>query len=401
MRTPSSTRQSTHQATSLAPAWSGAMFRPYALGPLALPNRSVMAPLTRSRAYRGGIPSPLAPEYYAQRASAGLIIAEAATVSRQGTGYDNGPGLYTDEQVAGWRAITDAVHEAGGRIFVQLFHVGRMSHPAFQEGGLPVGASAVTAGPATELYDHVHPFTRPRALHITEFAGVTGQFRAAAEKALQARFDGVEVHAANGYLLDQFLQDAANRRTDRYGGTPAGKTRLLREVTAAVIKVWGADRVGVRISPLNPTNGMHDSDPTATFTQAARDLDRLGVIYLHVVEPGVNGTLSEPAHLDSPYLGSRFFRPLFSRTIIAAGGHTARTGTARIQRGDADLIGDGKLFISNPDLPARFASGAPLTEPERATFYGGGAAGYTDYPPSAQAAAHAAACARRRIRRSR
>ena len=391
MRTASNTRHFTHQAASLAPAGSGALSRPHALGPLVLPNRIVMAPLTRSRAYHEGIPSPLAPEYYAQRASAGLIIAEAAAVSRQGTGYDHGPGLYTGEQVAGWRAITDAVHEAGGRIFVQLFHVGRMSHPAFQEGGLPVGASAVAAGPATELYDHVHPFTRPRSLHVTELADITGQFRAAAEKALRARFDGVEVHAANGYLLDQFLQDAANRRTDRYGGTPANKARLLREVTAAVIEVWGADRVGVRISPLNPTNGMHDSDPTATFTQAARDLDRLGVIYLHVVEPGVNGTLSEPAHLESPYLGSGFFRPLFSPTIIAAGGHTARTGAARIQRGDADLIAYGKLFVSNRDLPTRFASGAPLTEPDRATFYGGGTAGYTNYPPLAQAAGRDAA----------
>ena len=349
-----------------------------------------MAPLTRSRADRNGVPSSLAPEYYAQRASAGLIISEAATVSRQGTGYDNGPGLYTDEQAAGWQAITEAVHEAGGRIFVQLFHVGRMSHPAFPEGGLPVGASAVAAGPATEHYDGTHSFTRPRSLQITELAGITGQFRAAAERALAARFDGVEVHAANGYLLDQFLQDGANRRTDRYGGTPANRTRLLREVVATVTDLWGADRVGVRISPLNPTNGMHDSDPAATFTQAAQNLDRLGVAYLHVVEPGVNGTLSESAHLKSPYLGSRFFRPLFSRTIIAAGGHTARTGAARIERGDADLIAYGKLFISNPDLPARFASGASLTEPDRATFYGGGTEGYTDYPTLAQTAARAA-----------
>lgn len=389
MQTASDTTRFTHQAASQVPAGAGDLLGPCALGPLELPNRIVMAPLTRSRADRNGVPSPLAPEYYAQRASAGLIISEAATVSRQGTGYDNGPGLYTDEQAAGWQAITEAVHEAGGRIFVQLFHVGRMSHPAFQEGGLPVGASAVAAGPA-EHYDGTHSFTRPRSLQITELAGITGQFRAAAERALAARFDGVEVHAANGYLLDQFLQDGANRRTDRYGGTPANRTRLLREVVAAVTDLWGADRVGVRISPLNPTNGMHDSDPAATFTQAAQDLDRLGVAYLHVAEPGVNGTLSEPARLKSPYLGSRFFRPLFSRTIIAAGGHTARTGAARIERGDADLIAYGKLFIANPDLPARFASGAPLTEPGRATFYGGGAEGYTDYPTLAQTAARAA-----------
>ena len=371
-------------------AGAGDLLGPCTLGPLVLPNRIVMAPLTRSRADRNGVPSSLAPEYYAQRASAGLIIAEAAAVSRQGTGYDNGPGLYTDEQAAGWQAVTDAVHRAGGRIFVQLFHVGRMSHPAFQEGGLPVGASAVAAGPATECYDGAHAFTRPRSLQITELAGIAGQFRAAAEKALAAQFDGVEVHAANGYLLDQFLQGGANQRTDRYGATPANRARLLREVVATVTDVWGADRVGVRISPLNPTNGMHDSDPAATFTQAAQDLEWLGVAYLHVVEPGVNGTLSEPARLRSPYLGSRFFRPMFSRTIIAAGGHTARTGAARIERGDADLIAYGKLFISNPDLPERFASGAPLTEPDRATFYGGGAEGYTDYPALSQTAARVA-----------
>jgi N-ethylmaleimide reductase len=387
----SNTTRFTHQAASQVPAGAGDLLGPCGLGTLVLPNRIVMAPLTRSRADRNGVPSPLAPEYYAQRASAGLIISEAATVSRQGTGYDNGPGLYTDEQVAGWRAVTEAVHEAGGRIFVQLFHVGRMSHPAFQEGGLPVGASAVAAGPATEHYDGTHAFTRPRSLQVTELAGITGQFRAAAERALAARFDGVEVHAANGYLLDQFLQDGANQRTDRYGGTPANRTRLLSDVVATVTGLWGADRVGVRISPLSPTNGMHDSDPAATFTQAAQNLDRLGVAYLHVVEPGVNGTLSEPARLKSPYMGSRFFRPLFSRTIIAAGGHTARTGAARVEHGDADLIAYGKPFISNPDLPARFASGAPLTEPDRATFYGGGAEGYTGYPALTQPAARAAA----------
>jgi N-ethylmaleimide reductase len=358
----------------------GALFRPYQMGSLLLPNRIVMAPLTRSRADGAGVPSPLAPEYYAQRSSAGLIIAEGTTVSRQGTGYLGGPGLYTDAQVAGWRPVTDAVHQAGGRVFVQLFHVGRMSHPDFHEGALPVGPSAIAAGPACELYDHVHPFTRPRALRQREIAGVVAQFRTAAERAVEAGFDGVEVHAANGYLLDQFLQDGANQRPDRYGGAPVNRARLLREVTAAVIEVWGADRVGVRISPINPTNGSYDSDPAATYCQAAVDLDRLGVVYLHVIEPGVNGTLSEPAPMSSPYLGSGFFRLLFSRTIIAASGLTARTGIARIERGDADLVAYGKLYISNPDLPERFAAGAELTEPDRGTFYFGGAEGFTDYP---------------------
>jgi N-ethylmaleimide reductase len=362
-------------------AHAGSLLTPLALGPLRLPNRVVMAPLTRARADRSGIPSRLAAEYYRQRASAGLIITEATAVSRQGTGYDNWPGCYTEEQAAAWRAVTGAVHAAGGLIFAQLFHAGRMSHPAFHGGAAPVGPSAIAAGLAGELYDGVHPFTRPRQLGVAELAGVTGQFRAAARYALAAGFDGVEVHAANGYLLDQFLRDGANQRADRYGGTPGNRSRLLRDVTEAVIGVWGAARVGVRISPLSPTNGMTDSDPGATFSRAARDLAALQVGYLHVIEPGVNGTLSDPARAESPVLGSGYFRPLFPGPIISAGGHTAGTGAARIDRGQADLIAYGQLFIANPDLPARFSLGAPLAMPQRATFYGGGAEGYTDYPP--------------------
>src|SRR5215467_385104 len=362
------------------PAPAAPLFSPYWLGRLWLPNRIVMAPLTRARADEHGVPSELAAEYYAQRAGAGLIIAEATAVSRQGTGYDNWPGLYTAAQEAGWRKTTDAVHAAGGRIFVQLFHAGRMSHPVFHDDELPVGPSPIAAGPATELYDGVHPFSRPRALQAAELAGITGQFGAAAERALAAGFDGVEIHAGNGYLLDQFLRDGANQRDDQYGGNPRNRARLLREVTAAVIAVCGRSRVGVRISPLSPTNGMADSDPAATFTQVARDLQDLGISYLHVIEPGVNGTLSRPASAESPDLASGFFRPLFSGTIIAAGGHTAETGAARIQHDQADLIAYGQLFIANPDLPARFQLNAPLAWPQRATFYGGGAAGYTDYP---------------------
>jgi N-ethylmaleimide reductase len=356
------------------------LFSPLSLGPLRLPNRIVMAPLTRARADQHGVPSELAAEYYAQRAGAGLIIAEATAVSAQGTGYDNWPGLYTAAQEAGWRKITNAVHAAGGRIFVQLFHAGRMSHPAFHQGGLPVGPSPIAAGPATELYDGVHPFTRPRALTAAELTDITAQFRAAAERALTAGFDGVEMHGANGYLLDQFLRDGANQRDDEYGGNPSNRARLLREVTAAAISVWDKSRVGVRISPLSPTNGMADSDPVATFTQAARDLNALGVGYLHVIEPGVNGTLSTAASAESPHLASGFFRPLFPGAIISAGGHTADTGVTRIQHDQADLIAYGQLFIANPDLPARFRQGAPLAQPQRATFYGGGGAGYTDYP---------------------
>jgi N-ethylmaleimide reductase len=365
--------------TSLT-ADTAALFCPYQLGPLPLANRIVMAPLTRARADRYGVPSPLAAEYYAQRAGAGLIITEATTVSAQGTGYDNWPGLYTPDQQAGWQVVTRAVHATGGRIFIQLFHAGRMSHPSFHHGGLPVGPSPIPAGPAADLYDGVHAFTRPRALRTAELAGIAEQFRAAAERALAAGFDGVEVHAGNGYLLDQFLRDGANQRDDAYGGSARNRSRLLREVTEAVISVWDRERVGVRISPLSPTNGMADSDPATTFTRAARDLDALGVTYLHVIEPGVNGTLSTRAQVPSPPLASGFFRPTFSRTIIAAGGHTAGTGTSRIERDEADLIAYGQLFISNPDLPERFRRDAELARPLRSTFYGGGAAGYTDYP---------------------
>jgi N-ethylmaleimide reductase len=367
-------------AAHLQAAPAASLFSPFALGSLRLPNRIVMAPLTRARADESGVPSPLAAEYYAQRAGAGLIVTEATAVSRQGTGYDNWPGLYTDEQQAGWRKITETVHAAGGRIVVQLFHAGRMSHPVFQRGAPPVAPSAIAGGPAAERYDGVHNFTTPRALRLTELAGIAGQFRAAARRALAAGFDGVEVHAANGYLLDQFLRDGANQRRDGYGSSARNRGRLLREVTAAVIGVWGASRVGVRISPLSPTNGMSDTDPAATFAQAARDLDALGIAYLHVIEPGVNGTLSVPATAGSSRLGSGYFRPLFSGAIIAAGGHTAGTGTARIQRHEADLIAYGQLFIANPDLPARFRRNAALALPQRRTFYGGGAAGYTDYP---------------------
>jgi N-ethylmaleimide reductase len=357
------------------------LLTPFSLGWLVLPNRVVMAPLTRARADAHGVPSPLAPLYYSQRASAGLIISEATTVSPQAVGYDGWPGIYTEEQAEGWRAVTHAVHAAGGRIFIQLFHAGRMSHPVFHGGELPVGPSAIAAGPSHELYDNAHKFVRPRALALAELPGVIDQFRSASELALEAGFDGVEVHAGNGYLLDQFLCRASNQRSDSYGGSPQNHVRLTREVVEAVLQVWGAERVGVRISPLSPTNGMSDADPHGTFGHAAEALDALGIAYLHVIEPGVNGTLSEAASDTSPDLGSGYFRALFSGPIIAAGGHDARTGAARIAKGDADLVAYGKLYIANPDLPERFARRATLNAPDRATFYGGGARGYTDYLP--------------------
>jgi N-ethylmaleimide reductase len=339
-----------------------------------------MAPLTRARADHNGIPSPLAPTYYTQRASAGLIVTEATAVSRQAIGYDGWPGIYNAEQALAWRAITDSVHAAGGRIFMQLFHAGRMSHPVFHQGGLPVAPSAIAAGPNGAVYDNVHEFVRPRALEADELPDVVNQFRSSSEHALGAGFDGVEVHAGNGYLLDQFLRSASNRRCDAYGGSAENRSRLIREVVEAVSDVWGPGRVGVRVSPLSPTNGMSDADPHDTFSRVARTLEQIGIAYLHVIEPGVNGTLSEAASMTSPDLGSGYFRPLFTGAIIAAGGLDARTGGARIRCGDADLAAYGKLYIANPDLPERFAAGAPLNAPDRGTFYGGAACGYTDYP---------------------
>ena len=365
---------------------SSGLLRPFTLGALELPNRIVMAPLTRARADRRGVPSPLASEYYGQRASAGLIITEATAVSRQGVGYDGWPGLHSDEHASAWAEVTQAVHRAGGRIFVQLFHAGRMSHPAFQGGRAPVAPSALAAGPNDALYDGVHEFVRPRALELQELPGIVEQFRASAALALQAGFDGVEVHAANGYLLDQFLRSASNTRTDAYGGPPEHRARLMREVVQAVVGVWGAERVGVRIAPLSPTNGMSDADPHTTFAAAARALQEIGVAYLHVIEPGVNGTLSGPASLHCPDLGSCYFRALFNGPIITAGGFDARSGSARLAAGDADLIAYGKLYIANPDLTERFASRAALNLPDRETFYGGGARGYTDYPTVAAGA---------------
>jgi N-ethylmaleimide reductase len=365
------------------------LFRPFALGPLTLSNRLVMAPMTRSRADGGERASSLAVSYYRQRASAGLIVTEGTQVSLQGVGYPGTPGIYTEDQAAAWKRVTDAVHAEGGRIFAQLWHVGRISHPRLQPGGaLPVAPSAIR--PRGELYTPggPRPFETPRALAEDEIAGIVAQFKNAAVRARQAGFDGAELHGANGYLLDQFLRDGSNQRTDRYGGSVENRARLLIEVTRAVASVLGADRVGVRVSPTGTFNDMSDSDPRRTFSHAARALGQLGIAYLHVVEPvAAPPAAGQPTQERiTPHLREAFGKG----TLIANGGYDRANAEAVIERGEADLVSFGVPFLANPDLVARLAQGAPLNPPDRATFYTGGARGYTDYPTLAEAAASAA-----------
>ena len=357
------------------------LFAPFQLGPYELPNRLVMAPMTRSRAGEGNTVTELTVEYYAQRASAGLIVTEGTQVSPQGVGYTHTPGIHTGAQAAAWRRVTDAVHAEGGRIFAQLWHVGRVSHPSFHGGALPVAPSAIGFEGQVFTYEGMHPYVAPRALETDEIAGVVAQFAAAARLAYDAGFDGVELHGANGYLIDEFLRDGSNQRTDAYGGSVENRVRFLVEVTAAVVEVWGGDRVGVRVSPRNPGNGMSDSDPVATFVHAAEALNPFGLAYLHVLEP-IAGPMAVPGERVTPALRKAFRGPL-----VANGGYTAETGNAVIASGEADLVAYGAAFLANPDLPNRFRQGAPLNDPDRATFYGGDARGYTDYPTLEELAA--------------
>lgn len=363
------------------------LFTPTQVGPYRLSHRVAMAPLTRMRSDPGDIPSELMVEYYKQRTTkGGLIISEATPVSIRGNGYAGAPGIYSDTQIAGWRRVTDAVHAKGGRIFQQLWHVGRQSHVDLQPNGdAPVAPSAIAAeGYAYSKRGEV-PFSMPRALELHEIPGIIEEFRSGAERALRAGFDGVEIHGANGYLPDQFLQDGTNKRTDEYGGPIENRARFMLEVTQAAISVWGADRVGVRIAPSGTYGSMSESDPAATFGYLTTQLDRLGIAYLHVVEPRIKGT-EEIAHGKAP-IAAQHLRPKFSRTLIAAGGFTPVSAEAVVTFGDADLVAFGRHFISNPDLPERIRQGLPLTPYDRSTFYGGDARGYTDYPTAQSAAA--------------
>ncbi|HHP7230830.1 MAG TPA: alkene reductase [Xenococcaceae cyanobacterium] len=355
------------------------LFSPFQLGSLSLPNRIVMAPLTRMRAGVGNVPQPMNAQYYAQRASAALIITEATQISPQGVGYPHTPGIHSPEQVKGWKLITQAVHSLEGRIFLQLWHVGRVSHPYLQTNGeLPVAPSAIAPEGMAVTYEGEKPFVIPRALETEAIPDIVAQYRQAAKNALKAGFDGVEIHSANGYLLDEFLQDGSNQRSDRYGGSIANRARLLMEVTEAVTDIWGGERVGVRLSPSSTFMSMHDSNPQALFGYVGKELNRFGLAYLHIVEPRIKGDTN--VEDDSSGLGVKFFRPLFQGTLITAGGYTRETGNAVLADGDADLVAYGRLFIANPDLPERFRLETSLNSYHRATFYTQGQQGYIDYP---------------------
>lgn len=353
------------------------LFTPLRLGAVEAPNRLVMAPLTRMRAGQDRIPTLLMAEYYSQRASAGLIVTEATAVSQQGTGCPNTPGIYTDQQVAGWQRVTEAVHHAGGRIFLQLWHMGRVSHPSFQPGGgLPVAPSAIAPKSGQVLTETgMRPYVTPRALETEELPGVVLQYSSGAQRAKIAGFDGVEIHNANGYLLDQFLRDGTNRRTDGYGGPVANRARLTLEVAEAVAKVWGADRVGIRFSPGGVFNDMHDSNPLATFSYALRELNRFHLAYTHIIV----STEDDLRHGAVP-VPLAALRQEFQGPLIAANGFNRETATRAIVEGAADAVAFGRLFLANPDLPERFRLNAPLNSPNESTFYGGAEKGYTDYP---------------------
>ncbi len=352
------------------------LFTPYKIGDLELPNRIVMAPLTRNRAGKGNVPHQLNAEYYAQRASAGLIISEATQISPQGQGYPFTPGIHSPEQIAGWKLVTDAVHQNGGRIYLQLWHVGRISHPDLQpDGALPVAPSAIKPKGEAWTYEGMKPFVTPRALETWEIPEIVEQYRQGAENALAAGFDGVEIHAANGYLIDQFLRDGTNHRTDKYGGSLENRTRFLLEITQAVIGVWGAKRVGVRLSPSGTFNDMSDSDPLLTFGYVAEALNQFDLAYLHIYEATEadirhGGTVVPTSHLRECYQG----------TLMVNGGYTLEKANSVLAAKQADLVSFGRLFIANPDLPKRFLYNAPLNQPDESTFYGGTEKGYTDYP---------------------
>jgi N-ethylmaleimide reductase len=362
------------------------LFSPLRVGPYRLGHRVAMAPLTRMRAEKLSLaPRPLNVEYYAQRATeGGLIIAEASPVMATGFGSPGVPGIYTGQQIEGWRQVVDAVHAKGGVIFLQLWHVGRVSHSSFQPGGaLPVAPSAVPISSdfKTATADgKVMPYETPRPLQSSEIPGVIEAYRQAAKNALEAGFDGVEVHGANGYLIEQFLQSSSNRRADGYGGSIENRVRFLLEVTQAVIDVWGADRVGIRLSPHGVANGSGEADPMPLYTHAVKSLDPLGLAYLHFIEPRSSGAgRAEVDHQNVPS-AMVLFRPLWRGVLITAGGFTGEAAEAAIAAGHADAIAFGRIFISNPDLPRRLREGLPLTPYNRATFYGGEEKGYTDYP---------------------
>ncbi len=348
----------------------------YKLGDLDLSNRMVMAPMTRCRALAGNVPNPLAVTYYVQRASAGLIITEGSQVSPQGVGYARTPGIHSPGQVAGWKKVTEAVHKAGGKMYLQLWHVGRVSHPDFLDGELPVAPSALPVMGDIHTPLGKKKIETPRALLLNEIPGIIGQFRKGAQNAKAAGFDGVELHGANGYLLDQFLKDGPNQRTDKYGGSVQNRARLPLEITEAVIGVWGSDRVGYRISPHFSSYSISDTNPRETYSYLAEEMNNIGLGYLHMVESigGRMGAIPPDSRM------APIIRDIFEGTLILNGGYDFSSGSEAIEKGDADLISFGVLFLANPDLPEHFMKNAPLNSADVSTFYMGEENGYIDYP---------------------
>lgn len=355
------------------------LFTPLTAGAFVLPHRVVMAPLTRCRAGAGNVPHKLNAEYYAQRSSAALIVSEASQVSPFGIGYPGTPGIHSDEQVKGWKLVTDAVHAKGGKILLQLWHVGRISHPDLLPGNVsPVAPSAIAAQGNAATMSGPKPFVTPRALTPKEIVSVIAEYKRGAENAKRAGFDGVEVHGANGYLIDQFLRDGTNKRTDEWGGAVENRARFALEVTKAVIEVWGANRVGIRLSPNGTFNDMSDSNPERTFGYILGELSKLGLAYAHIVD-----RLEGDERHGAQRVPLSFFREAYKGVLMANGGFDLERANQTISEGVADLISFGQLYIANPDLPERFKKGAALNTPDASTFYGGGEKGYTDYPAMA------------------
>src|SRR5471030_365904 len=358
------------------------------VGAYQFSHRVVLAPLTRMRAEAGAIPGPLMAEYYAQRTSeGGFLIGEATIATDTGNGYLGSPGMYDDSQIAGWKLVTDAVHAKGGRIFLQLYHAGRQSNSLLQPGGArPVSASEIPHGGVAYTDEGWVPNTPNRALTIAEIAALVEGFRAAAQRGVAAGFDGVEIHAANGYLFDQFLQDGSNKRTDSYGGSHENRARFLLDVTKAMIAVWGSDKVAVRLGPSGNWGDMSDSNPEGLFTYVAQQLAPLNLAYLHLIEPRIAGNIEDETKDQAP-VASQLIRKHYKGTIIAAGGFNGDSAEAILNAGDADLVAFGRHFIANPDLPERLRNKLPLNDYSRDSFFGGSEVGYTDYPFHAEAKA--------------
>lgn len=355
------------------------LFSPIRVGELELPNRIFMAPMTRCRAGEGNVPTDLMAKYYQQRSAGGLLITEATQVAPEGVGYPNTPGMYSPQQVEGWKKVTRAVHDKGGHIFAQLWHVGRISHPLYQPGGkLPVSASAIAARGEIYTPQGPKPYPTPRALETEEVPQIVEQFRQAAENAKLAGFDGVELHGANGYLPDQFLRDGTNHRKDRYGGSIENRARFHLEVTQAMVDVWGDGKVAVRLSPSGTFNDMHDSNPRATFGYAITELGKLPLAFLHIME-AMEGDVRHggEGHETIP---ASYFRPMFRGNLVVNSGFTLEKATTYLAEGWADAVAFGTAFLANADLPRRLKTGAPLNAPDPSTFYSGGEKGYVDYP---------------------